>query len=67
MSHQLVIFSLLMPAAAQVNIFLLTRMELKVLCVISGYLILALLGYGYNLLWRRRLPVENLLEINQFD
>ena len=61
------IFSPLMPAAAQVNIFLLTRMELKVLCVISGYLILALLGYGYNLLWRRRLPVENLLEINQFD
>ena len=56
-----------MPAAAQVNIFLLTRMELKVLCIISGYLILALLGYGYNLHWRRRLPVENLLEINQFD
>ena len=66
MSHQLVIFSLLMPAAAQVNIFLLTRMELKVLCVISGYLVLALLGYGYNL-HRRRLPVESLLEINQFD
>ena len=61
------IFSLLMPAAAQVNIFLLTRMELKVLCIISGYLILALLGYGYNLHWRRRLPVDNLLEINQFD
>ena len=60
------IFSPLMPAAAQVNIFLLTRMELKVLCVISGYLVLALLGYGYNL-HRRRLPVESLLEINQFD
>lgn len=47
-----------------VNIVLITRMEIKALCVLSGYLTLALLGYFYSL-HMGRLPAENLVEIGR--